>query len=118
MKKEEIEAQFMQLVMGLQQSAWTLLGKAMHPITGKIEKNLDAAKATIDTLIMLKEKTKGNLSQTEEQFLSNSIQQLELNYIEEVKQRQEPPTKADTSKQQPKDNKKEDANEPGDKKAE
>jgi hypothetical protein len=99
MKKEELEAQFMQLTLGLQSSAWLLLGKAMNPMTGKTEKNLDGAKATIDTLIMLKEKTKGNLSQTEEQVLSNTIQQLELNYIEEVKNSKKP---QDTSSTNPK----------------
>ena len=89
MNKEELKAQFMQMILGLQSSAWLLLGKTMNPITGKIEKNLDGAKATIDTLIMLKEKTKGNLSKTEEQVLSNTIQQLELNYVEETKNKSE-----------------------------
>jgi hypothetical protein len=85
MNKQELEAHFMQLVLGLQSSGWLLLGKMANPMTGKIEKNLEGAKATIDTLIMLKEKTKGNISKSEEQILLNSIQQLELNYIEEVK---------------------------------
>ena len=74
--KKLYEAQFMQLVMTLQSSAWMMLGKVTNPATGKIEKHLDAAKATIDTLMMLKEKTRGNLSKTEEDFLSNALQQL------------------------------------------
>jgi len=82
------EAQFMQLIIGIQSSAWMMLGKVMNPLTGKIEKNLEGAKASIDTLIMLKEKTKGNLSKTEENFLANTIQQLQLNYIEESKKSQ------------------------------
>ncbi|MBU4501240.1 MAG: DUF1844 domain-containing protein, partial [Nanoarchaeota archaeon] len=60
--KEKNEAMFMQLIMGLQSSAWMLLGKVANPITGKMEKNLEGAKVTIDTIMMLKEKTKGNLS--------------------------------------------------------
>ena len=79
------EALFMQLVVGLQSSGWMMLGKTPNPITGKIEKDLDAAKATIETLRMLKTKTKGNLSKTENDYLSNSIQQLQLNYVEESK---------------------------------
>lgn len=82
-EKEKFEAIFMQLVIGLQSSAMMLLGKGANPITGKIEKNLDAAKATIDTLMMLKEKTKGNLSRVEEDYLNNTINQLQLNYVEE-----------------------------------
>ncbi|MBD3204430.1 DUF1844 domain-containing protein [Candidatus Woesearchaeota archaeon] len=83
MDKDKYEAQFMQMIMGLQSTAWMLLGKIMNPMTGKIEKNLDSAKATIDTLVMLKEKTKGNLTKTEKELLNNSIQQLQMNYIEE-----------------------------------
>lgn len=82
-EKEKFEAIFMQLVMGLQGSAMMLLGKVANPITGKIEKNLDAARATIDTLMMLKEKTKGNLGKVEEDYLNNTISQLQLNYVEE-----------------------------------
>lgn len=84
-EKEKNEVMFMQLVMGLQSSAWMLLGKVANPITGKIEKNLEAAKATINTLMMIKEKTKGNLTKLEEEYLSNTVNQLQLNYVEEKK---------------------------------
>lgn len=83
MEDKEKEAIFMQLIMGLQSSAWMLLGKVANPVTGKVEKNFEAAKATIDTLIMLKEKTKGNLTKVEEDYLNNTISQLQLNYVEE-----------------------------------
>jgi hypothetical protein len=81
----KFEVVFMQLVMGLHGSAWMMLGKVMKPLTGKMEKDLGGAKASIDTLMMLQAKTRGNLSKTEEDFLSNTIQQLQLNYIEEIK---------------------------------
>jgi hypothetical protein len=74
----------MQLILGLQSSAWMLLGKVANPITGKEERNLEAAKATIDTLLMLKDKTKGNLSKNEDDLLSNILQQLQLNYVDEA----------------------------------
>ena len=82
--EEKNEAMFMQLVMGLQSSAMMLLGKVANPITGKIEKNLEAAKATIDTLMMLKEKTKGNLTDVEKEYIDNTTSQLQLNYVEEL----------------------------------
>ena len=75
---------FLQLVVGLQGSAWMLLGKVANPMTGKIEKNLDGAKQTIDTLEMLKEKTKGNLNKQEEELLNQALSQLQINYIAEV----------------------------------
>jgi hypothetical protein len=84
-KDKVFELHFIQLVMGLHGSAWMMLGKVMNPSTGKMEKSLEGAKASIDTLMMLKEKTKGNLSKAEEDFLSNTIQQLQLNFIEESK---------------------------------
>jgi hypothetical protein len=83
--KGKFEVEFMQLVMGLHGSAWMMLGKVMNPMTGKMMKDLAGAKASIDTLMMLQEKTKGNLSKPEDEFLSNTIQQLQLNYIEETK---------------------------------
>ncbi len=88
-EKEKNEAMFMQLIMGLQSSAWMLLGKVANPVTGKVEKNLEAAKATIDTLMMIKEKTKGNLTKVEEDYLNNTINQLQLNYVEEKDKKEE-----------------------------
>lgn len=79
-----MQKEFMQLVIGLQSSAWIMLGKIANPVNGKVEKNLEGAKATIDTLIMLKEKTKNNLSKEEEDLLSNAINELQLNYVDEV----------------------------------
>jgi hypothetical protein len=86
MGESNYESQFMQLVMGLQSSAWMLLGKIANPMTGKQEKNLEAAKQTIDTLLMLQAKTKGNLSNAEKSILDGAIQQLQLNYMEEAKE--------------------------------
>ena len=76
---------FLQLVFSFQQAAWMQLGKIANPISGKIEKNLDAAKMSIDMLIMVKEKTKGNLDTEEEKILANAITELELNYVAESK---------------------------------
>lgn len=92
MEDEHVKLKFMQLVAGLQSSAWMLMGKIANPLTGKIEKDLNAVKETIDTLSVLKEKTKGNLSREEEDFLNNSLQQLQINYVEEAKEGKEEKT--------------------------
>ncbi|MGM5487934.1 MAG: DUF1844 domain-containing protein [Nanobdellota archaeon] len=79
------EDMFTQLILGLQSSAFMLLGKVANPATGDTYRNIDEAKRTIDILMMLQEKTKGNLTETEEKNLSSIIAQLQLNYAEEKK---------------------------------
>lgn len=75
---------FEQLVLILYTEGWQQLGKIPNPMTGKIEKRLQEAKFTIDLLDMLKEKTKGNLTENESRFLENLIAQLKLNYVFEL----------------------------------
>lgn len=83
------EAMFMGLVTMFSQGVMQHLGKIADPLTGKVEKNLEAAKATIDLLHMLKNKTKGNLSVEEERLLNSILTHLQLNYVEEVEVTQE-----------------------------
>ena len=52
-------ALFLQLVLGLQQAAMVSLGKLMNPMSGKIERNLEAAENTIDTLGAIEVRTRG-----------------------------------------------------------
>ena len=78
------EAQFIHYVSLLANSTMEHLGKLMNPMTGKTERNLEAAKATIDIIAMLKEKTKGNLSDNEEDIISSALANLQLNYVDEV----------------------------------
>ena len=84
-RDNNIEVHFLQLVLGLQSSAWMLLGKVANPMTGGVEKNLEAAKATIDTLLMIKKKTRGNLTKPEQDLLGHALQELEINFIEEAR---------------------------------
>ena len=58
------------------------LGEMPNPITNQIEKNLKQAKFLIDTLGILRDKTKGNLSKEEDDLLNGSIYELELRYVE------------------------------------
>ncbi len=77
------ELLFMQLVMQNQQIAMMSLGRISNPVTNKTEVNLDYAKMAIDTLDMLKERTRGNLSKYEEQFLDETLKELKLIYVAE-----------------------------------
>lgn len=75
---------FMQLIMQNQQIAMMSMGKIKNPVTDKIERNLDHAKIYIDTLDMLLAKTKGNLSEYEKKFLTETLKDLKLNYVDEI----------------------------------
>ena len=76
---------FTQLILSLQMGAMQQLGKIASPINGKVERDLMMAKASIDMLGMLDEKTKGNLSTDEENILKHSLYELRLNYVDELK---------------------------------
>ena len=87
----------MQLFMGLCTSlvtqAWMQLGKIKNPMTDKIEADINAASLTIDMLCMLKDKTKGNISDEEAKILDQSISELKMNYIMSKEKEEEEPTK-------------------------
>jgi hypothetical protein len=78
-------ALFLQLVLGLQQAAMVALGKLMSPVSGKLERNLEAARNTIDTLAAIESRTKGNLESDESRVLTQVLTDLRLNYLDEVK---------------------------------
>jgi hypothetical protein len=78
-------ALFLQLVLGLQQSGMMALGKLMNPITRKIDRNLDVARDTIDTLAAIEARTAGNLEPDEARVLQQVLTELRMNYLDERK---------------------------------
>src|SRR5580698_5827829 len=85
-KPGEADFRFLALVMSLATAAWSQLGKIPHPATKKIEKDVEQAQITIDFLRMLLEKTEGNLKPKEQELLSNTVADLELNFADEINQ--------------------------------
>lgn len=83
-------ALFLQLVLGLQQSGMMALGKLMNPITRKIDRNLDIARDTIDTLAAIEARTTGNLDSDEARVLQQVITELRMNYLDERKRAGQP----------------------------
>lgn len=83
--KEEPQqsASFSSLVLMLATGVLQHLGAVENPITKKKEKDLSMAKLTIDTLAVLKDKTKGNLERDEETLLEKLIYDLKMNYLRE-----------------------------------
>ncbi len=77
------EVSFATFVLSLNSEALLHLGMIANPATGKQEKNLPLAKYTIDTLGMLEEKTRGNLSDDEAAMLKNILFDLRMIYVRE-----------------------------------
>lgn len=69
-------------VAGLMAEGLMAMGVMEHPAGGKIDKNLDHAEMVIDTLVMLKDKTSGNLAKEEADYLEQVIHQIRMAYIE------------------------------------
>lgn len=75
------EASFPSLILTLAAGALQHMGLIESPVTKKREKNLKLAKHTVDTLGMLKKKTKGNLQKEEEKLLDELVHDLRVKYV-------------------------------------
>jgi len=84
---------FENFIFGLYSSAILHLG-VRDPETGKVIQNLPLAKHTIDTLGMIEEKTRGNLTATESNLLENLLYELRMSYLRAVKQAASEPQEA------------------------
>lgn len=84
-RNEHNEYLFHHLVAMFQTLALQQLGKLVNPITGKLERDLQQAKITIDMLQMLKERTTGNLEQSEQMVLDRALLELQMNFVDERK---------------------------------
>ena len=89
--KEKTQMMFIQLVSMFQGAALQQMGKLKNPVTEKVEKEMQQAQLSIDVLDMLKEKSRGNLSPDEERFLTGVLQDLKLNYVDELAKGSQPP---------------------------
>ncbi|HTO93873.1 MAG TPA: DUF1844 domain-containing protein [Bacteroidota bacterium] len=75
---------FARLVLMLHAAAMQHLGKVKNPLTDRVERDLPGAQGMIDTLAMIESKTKGNLSAEEGRMLTQILQELRLNYVDEA----------------------------------
>ena len=82
-EEEEPEmTDFMQFLYSLASSTTFIhLGLMEHPATGKPEVNLPAAQQGIGMLLMLRDKTKGNLNRTEEEFFESLLSDLQMQFV-------------------------------------
>lgn len=82
----EPELDFFNYVASLGFQAMIFLGEVPNPISQQVEKNLKQAKFLIDTLVIIREKTVGNLTKEEGELLNGSIFELQRRYVEIAKE--------------------------------
>ena len=73
---------FVMLIFNFAQLAMVNLGKIANPETKETKVDLNGARYFIDSLVMLREKSKGNLSKEESDLLDDQIAMLQMNYAE------------------------------------
>lgn len=74
-------ASFEFLVFNLINQAMMLLGQMPDPVSGELSINKPYAKYYIDTLEILSDKTKGNLTDDEAEMISESLHALRMTYV-------------------------------------
>jgi len=87
---KDLEMTFERFMASLYMSAMLQLG-LMHEQGGQPRVDLIGARQTIDTLSLLSEKTKGNLTSVEENFLQNVLYELRMAYVEVTNALARPP---------------------------
>ncbi|MBM3326697.1 MAG: DUF1844 domain-containing protein [Calditrichaeota bacterium] len=78
------EILFTRLVVMFQTIALQQMGKIADLASGEARRDLEGARLSIDTLDMLSEKCRNNLSEAERRFLDHIRAELKLNYVDEV----------------------------------
>lgn len=79
-------ADFATYVIMLANTIMMLLGQVPDPVTQQRRLDLAQAKHTIDILMMLEQKTKGNLTAEEEHLLQEVLPQLQMAYVSTSRQ--------------------------------
>lgn len=87
---KEFEMTFERFLATLYMSAMLQLG-LMHQQGQQPQIDIIGARQTIDTLSLLAEKTKGNLTPTEANFLQNSLYEVRMAYVEVTNALARPP---------------------------
>ena len=77
---------FASFVMMLTNNVMVFLGQVPSPITQQPQVDLEQAQHTIDIIMMLREKTRGNLTNEEDGFLQELLPQLQMAYVQAKQQ--------------------------------
>ena len=85
--RPSLEITFSSFILSLTTQALMCLGEIPNPQDGTPCQDLPAAKQVIDILGLLKEKTPGNLTQSEERLLEQGLFDLRMKYVEIVRKK-------------------------------
>ncbi len=85
------ELNFINYVTSLALQAMIFLGQIPNPMAdNQVEQNLPQAKFLIDTLVLLRDKTKGNLTKEEDDLLGGSLYELQMLYVQLANKKEGP----------------------------
>ena len=76
---------FSAFVLSLATMALAAMGQCDDPAFADVPVDRDVARNNIDILLMLREKTAGNLTETEDHLLTSVIYDLQMRYLEDAK---------------------------------
>jgi hypothetical protein len=75
-------ASFEMLLTTLATEALVALGQVPHPVSGKTQVQRNQAKFFIDTVDILRQKTAGNLTTSEQQVIESLLHQMRLVFVQ------------------------------------
>jgi hypothetical protein len=79
------ELNFAAFVISLSTQALAHLGEIPDPVQGTVRVELNAARQMIDILVILRDKTKGNLDSAEKALLDSALYDLRMKYVEKAR---------------------------------
>jgi hypothetical protein len=80
------ELTFAAFLWSLSEQALAALGEMPDPVSGKVSRDLTMAQQMIDIIIMLRDKTRGNLDPHEQALLKEILSGLQMKYVELARQ--------------------------------
>ena len=87
MGAEPEQTMFTEFLMRVASEAFIYLGLVAHPMTGQPQVDMEAAKETIEMLLMLQHKTQGNLTPGEARFYEDLMADLKMQFVSMRQQR-------------------------------
>lgn len=83
--ESEAEPDFNIFITSLGMQAMIFLGEMANPVTNETKIELPRAKYLIETIAMIRDKTKGNLTNEESKLVDDMLYALRLKYAERAK---------------------------------
>ena len=79
------EVTFSAFIMSMNTSVLFHLGELADPETGQRGTNVELARHAIDTLVVLEQKTEGNLTEEEAELLKNILYDVKMRFVKVTK---------------------------------